>query len=136
MTTKMAKVMVMTQTNRPIRWMLYLAALMATGGAAYSAPGPGVQLDTMRCGRHVIEVGDQWFLLLDKCGDPDFRQVISVDMLSDVVRARERERALTYKDSVTLITEAWVYKQGRGRISKVLTVSGGILTDIRLATRQ
>ena len=136
MTTKMAKVMMMTQTNRPIRWILYLAALMATGGTAYSAPGPGVQLETMRCGRHVIVVGDQSFLLLDKCGDPDFRQVISVATFSDVARARERNRALIYEDSVTVITEAWVYKQGRGRISRVLTVSGGILTDIRLATRQ
>lgn len=125
----------MSEVDNPISRAILLLAALAACGIVFASPGPGVQLDTFRCGRHVIEVGVDSFVLLDKCGDPDYRQVVSVNRFGDEEIARAGNRALRFRDTVTVVTEAWVYKQGRGRIPKVLTVSGGVLTDIRLSQR-
>ena len=96
----------------------------------------GPQVDTIRCGRNLVKVGDDSFRLLDKCGDPDFRQVVQINKLSDSIGASEGDLTRTLEDSAYLVTGQWVYKQGRGRLIKVLTISGGVLTDIRLSERQ
>ncbi len=95
----------------------------------------GVQQSSLRCGRDVVTVGQQAFMLVDKCGRPDFRQVIAYTRQTDATAVRAGGRRLAARDSVDLVTEQWVYKPGRGRFTRVLTVTGGVLTDIRLHHR-
>ncbi len=114
---------------------LILVAALAVAAPAGAGSSPGVQLDSMRCGRHVVEIGDQSYHLVDKCGHPDFRQVVSVNTLADERSVRGGDRRIRFHDAVTVVTESWVYRHGRGRIPRVLTITGGVLTDIRLAGR-
>ncbi|MEM9532698.1 MAG: DUF2845 domain-containing protein [Pseudomonadota bacterium] len=96
----------------------------------------GVQQSSIRCGRELVTVGQRSFHLLDKCGDPDHRQVVAVSRLSDGTAVRQGRRVLRARDDVSLVTEEWVYRPGRGRLTRVLTVTGGVVTDIRLFDRQ
>jgi hypothetical protein len=113
-----------------------LLAMMAGPRLAVADQRFGPQVDTIRCGRELVKVGDDSFQVLDKCGDPDFRQVVQINKFSDSIGASEGDLARTLEDSAYLVTEQWVYKQGRGRLIKVLTITGGVLTDIRLSERQ
>ena len=72
---------------------------------------------------------------LERCGDPDFRNTVSLVKLTNRLSGFDRNIVQTFEGSTVLLTEEWVYKQGRGRLTKILTVTGGILTDIRLASR-
>ncbi len=96
----------------------------------------GVQQDSMRCGRDIVRVGQQAFRLIEKCGQPAYREVVALSRLTDVAAIRRGDRLLAARDSSDLVTEQWVYKLGRGRLTRVLTVTGGVLTDIRLHDRQ
>ena len=96
----------------------------------------GVQLESMRCGRSLVTVGDNAYLLLDRCGDPDYRNTVRLIKLSDQLSGLNGEIIQAVEDSAFLVSEEWVYKQGRGRLTRILTVTGGILAEIRLSRRQ
>lgn len=96
----------------------------------------GVQQSSVRCGRQLVTVGQRAFSLIDKCGQPDFREVVAFTRLTDATSVRRGARRLAARDSIDLVVEQWVYKPGRGRLTRVLTVTGGVLTDIRLHGRQ
>ena len=104
--------------------------------SAYASHRWGVQVGSMRCGRNLVLVGDDAYLLLERCGDPDYRNTVSLIRLSDQLSGFGQNTIQTIEDSTVLVTEEWVYKQGRGRLTRILTVTGGVLTDIRLAKRQ
>ncbi|MDJ0654350.1 MAG: DUF2845 domain-containing protein [Xanthomonadales bacterium] len=116
------------------RYLLALGMLLPL--AAVGAPSLDPEAGSMRCGRSLVEVGDEAFVLLDKCGDPDFRQVVAIGTYSDATRTRAGKRQFRAEDRATLVTEEWVYRQGRGRLAKILTVTGGVLTSIRVSDRQ
>lgn len=105
-------------------------------GLVHAADGPGVQQDSMRCNGELVTVGAEAYVLLDKCGEPDFRQPVGLIELTDIARSESRDRQVAAADRVTLITEEWVYRLGRGRLARILTLSGGVITDIRLSERQ
>jgi hypothetical protein len=96
----------------------------------------GVQLKSMRCGRSLVTVGDDAYLLLDRCGDPDYRNTVRLIKLSDQLSGLNGDIIQSVEDSTFLVSEEWVYKRGRGRLTRILTVTGGILADIRLSRRQ
>ena len=96
-------------------------ALLLPATVALGAPSLDPEAGSMRCGRSLVEVGDEAFVLLDKCGDPDFRQVVAIGTYSDATRTRSGNRQFRAEDRATLVTEEWVYRQGRGRLAKVLT---------------
>ena len=117
------------------------AALAALITASLPAPAwadhrPGPQVDSMRCGRKLVQVGDEAFQLIEQCGQPDFRQVVQINRFSDVARGGDPRFERAFEASAYVVTEEWVYKQGPGRLVKILTVTGGRLTDIRLSERQ
>jgi len=116
---------------------ILLAGLVTWAAAAPAGPsGFGPQVDSMRCGRELVTVGDEAFQLLEKCGDPEYRQVVQLNRLRDAARSSNGGFEWIIDDSAYRVTEEWVYKQGPGRLIKILTVTGGILTDIRLSERQ
>ena len=116
----------------------YLLVFMAALGLSPETFGLdfGVQQNSIRCGRELVSVGQRSYQLLDKCGDPDHRQVIGVSRLADATAVRQGRRVLAARDEVSLETEEWVYRPGRGRLTRVLTLTGGVVTDIRLFERQ
>lgn len=122
--------------NKVFPVSVFLGLALAAGEPAGAAEFLGVQQSSLRCGREVVTVGQQAFNLIEKCGRPDYREVVALTRLTDATSVRRGDRRLVARDSADLITEQWVYKPGRGRLTRVLTVTGGVLTDIRLHDRQ
>lgn len=120
---------------RCARAAVLLAFTLATS-QAMGNDARGYHQASIRCNGDLITVGAEAFVLLDKCGEPDFRQLVGVSRLQDVAQAGNDSLTVAAVDSVTMITEQWVYRLGRGRLARVLTVTGGVITDIRLADRQ
>ncbi|MDX1569963.1 MAG: DUF2845 domain-containing protein [Xanthomonadales bacterium] len=103
--------------------------------AAVGSDHYGVQVESIRCGRLVVEIGDRSDQLLEACGDPDYREVVELRRSSVKVITPEGGTRLELGIGDLQLVEHWVYKQRSGRLTRVLTVVGGILTDIRLAER-
>lgn len=113
-----------------------LLAGLLVGTSTQASHSWGVQIGSMRCGRNLVTVGDEGYLLLDRCGEPDYRNTVSLVKLSDQLGGFDSNVFRSIELSAYQVTEEWVYKQGPGRLTKILTVTGGVLTDIRVARRQ
>jgi len=111
------------------------ALLLVLSFAGMAESFLGVQQSSLRGGRELVKVGQQAFRLIEKCGKPEYRQVVAVSRSTDATAVRSNRRRVGAVDTVELVTEQWVYKPGRGRLTRVLTVTGGVLTDIRLHGR-
>ena len=59
---------------------------------------------TMRCGTRLVLVGDSMPQVADKCGEPDFKEIVS--------GANERR------------VEQWYYRRGQGQFDRILTFDG------------
>lgn len=75
----------------------------------------GVQAETLRCGSQLVSVGDRSFEVLQKCGEPAFRDLIGYSL-----GPYERRE---YK------IEEWVYGPDGGMLS-ILTFEGNRLRAI------
>lgn len=69
----------------------------------------------MRCGQHLIRVGDTKVDLIRRCGEPYFRQLISG---SD-------ERSV----------EQWIYIPASTQFQRVVTIRGTRVVNIEIETR-
>lgn len=74
-----------------------------------------VQADTLRCGSQLVSVGDRSFEVLQKCGEPAFRDLVGYSL-----GPYERRE---YK------IEEWVYGPDGGMLS-ILTFEGNRLRTI------
>lgn len=61
---------------------------------------------SFRCGNQIVEAGDNKLEVLQKCGQPDLREVVRTD---------------------GQIVEKWYYDCGARRFIRILTFSGGVL---------
>jgi hypothetical protein len=95
------------------RWLTVLCGgMMAVAAARASA-------DTMKCGRHRVINGDTKATVLQLCGEPLIREVISGGEGATSVRK-----------------EQWIYDRGKGRFQAVLTFEGVTLTRIEFLSAQ
>ena len=67
---------------------------------------------TIRCGTEIVSVGDPTIELLQKCGEPDLKELIKTN---------------------GFIIEKWTYNCGSVRFMKILTLKGGIVQRIEVA---
>lgn len=72
----------------------------------------------IRCGNKLIEVGDFSAYVLDRCGEPESRQVLSGSIGAE-----------------SPVVEQWVYDFGSRQPLRVLTFVGGRLTQIEDSRR-
>ena len=66
----------------------------------------------IRCGSEIVRVGDPTLELLQKCGEPDLRELIKTN---------------------GFIIEKWTYNCGAARFMRILTLKGGIVQKIEVA---
>ena len=59
---------------------------------------------SIRCGTEIVSVGDPTIELLQKCGEPDLKELIKTN---------------------GFIIEKWTYNCGSARFMKILTLKGG-----------
>jgi hypothetical protein len=82
-----------------IMFALILVILLCVTSAAYG----------FRCGTHIVSVGDNKLQVLQKCGEPTFKELIKTD---------------------GFIVEKWYYDCGAQKFIQTLTFSGGFLQTI------
>jgi hypothetical protein len=82
-----------------ITFALTLAILLGINSAAYG----------FRCGTELVKIRDTKLEVLEKCGEPTFKEIIKTD---------------------GLIVEKWYYDCGAVRFIQILTFSGGALQQI------
>lgn len=75
--------------------------------------------DTMKCGRYQVTVGDSKATVLQLCGEPVIREVISGGEGATSVRK-----------------EQWIYDRGKGRFQALLTFEGITLKQIDFLSSQ
>lgn len=90
---------------------LLAATCLALGFAGVATPIEG----SFRCDSHLVRIGDDKLTVLQKCGEPVLREVVS--------GALERP------------VEQWFYKRGVRRFTRILTFEGTRLTRIETVTR-
>ena len=67
---------------------------------------------TIRCGTEIVSVGDPTIELLQKCGEPDLKELIKTN---------------------GFIIEKWTYDCGSKRFMKILTLKGGKVHRVEVA---
>ena len=67
---------------------------------------------TIRCGTEIVSVGDPTIELLQKCGEPDLKELIKTN---------------------GFIIEKWTYNCGSAGFMKILTLKGGKVHRVEVA---
>ena len=67
---------------------------------------------SIRCGNQLVRVGDPTIQLLQRCGEPDLKELLNTD---------------------GLIVEKWTYNCGSLRFMRIITLKGGVVYRIELA---
>jgi len=67
---------------------------------------------SIRCGNELVRVGDPTIELLQRCGEPDLKELLNTD---------------------GLIVEKWTYNCGSLRFMRIITLKGGVVHRIELA---
>lgn len=68
---------------------------------------------SIRCGNELVRVGDPTIELLQTCGEPDLRELLKTD---------------------GLIVEKWTYNCGSLRFMRIITLKGGLFTELNWQT--
>ena len=64
---------------------------------------------SIRCGNELVRVGDPTIELLQRCGEPDLRELLNTD---------------------GLIVEKWTYNCGSLRFMRIITLKGGLFAEL------
>ena len=67
---------------------------------------------SIRCGNELVRVGDPTIKLLQRCGEPDLKELLNTD---------------------GPIVERWTYNCGSLRFMRIITLRGGVIRKIELA---
>jgi hypothetical protein len=93
------------------RTILGLTGLAALTGLILLVAAPG-WARSIRCGHQLVRVGDPTIQLLQRCGEPDLKELLKTD---------------------GLIVEKWTYNCGSLRFMRIITLKGGVVYRIELA---
>ena len=109
-------------------------AISAMASAAVAA-SINTQMRSLRCSGEVVMVGDSAFALREKCGVPDWSEVVGV--LEDELRLVDGEFPVWLERAGRQVrrVERWYYRGGAGRLSRRITIVGGELTNIEITGR-
>jgi len=100
-----------TGAERAVKHHALTVALCLCLAGAAGAHASG----SMRCGTKLVILSDTKLDVLDKCGEPMFREIVS--------GADERR------------VEQWIYRRSSGQFDRVLTFRGLELVNIDVRTR-
>lgn len=109
----------------PLAWLLAAAVTFGVSGAASS--------QSMGCNGSLVGKGDSPLSLLQKCGEPTYRQAVCVSMLQlgwlvTPYRAGSASALLT---SQCVPMEEWTYDRGPGAFLGIVRVYNGAVESVR-----
>lgn len=82
------------------------------------------QADTFRCRTKLITEGDTAGKVLEHCGEPSSKQVVT-----EPVRAANASGG-SYLTGATWTYEIWRYQRGSGKFPALLRIEGGVVRKI------
>ena len=102
-----------------------------------SAP---VYADSMRCGTRLVTPGDSKAEVLQRCGEPVFKETTKLlketgQSTITLGSALGSERISTSQSEEIVPIEEWTYKPGDGQFMRILTFRAGTLESIRLGDK-
>jgi hypothetical protein len=84
---------------------------------------PAAHADTLRCGSKLIQEGDPAGKVLERCGEPQNKQVIT-----EPVRAATSLGGTQQVGTYTY--EIWRFSRGAGKFPALLRIEGGVVKTI------
>jgi hypothetical protein len=97
--------------------------LLVTAAIALVTASPA-QAETFRCGSKLIQEGDTAGKVLDRCGEPGNKQVIT-----EPVRAVNAS-GYAFATGATMTYEIWRYARGSRAFPAILRIEGGVVKKI------
>lgn len=97
-------------------------------GPRYGSPGGS----SLRCGRHLVNIGDFKSEVYDLCGEPQ-----SIDTHTRLVGSKFRfpNRTIDIQQYDEVRVEEWIYKFGNKRFRQYLRFENGRLVEIKSLDR-
>lgn len=86
---------------------LSLAILFTCTNSATAGETVDTTTDALKCGNHLVNIGDTEYQVIEHCGEPSYRE-----------------------------GNRWTYNQGAGALLRILTFADGTLQSIVLGNRQ
>lgn len=88
-----------------------------------------VSAESMRCGDHIVAIGDDKARVLRYCGKPALKErpQAKTRLMADVHGEQRRQRVRT---------ERWVYDMSSGQLSRRLIFVDGLVAEIETGDRQ
>ena len=85
---------------------------------------------SLRCGNRLVTEGDYKYEVIQRCGEPQLQELVSVE--TRYKRLPNSNKSV----AVELPVEQWVYDMGRGRFLKILTFKGMRLEKVESGNKQ
>lgn len=114
---------------RMFRWHLALLVLLEAGA---------VNAQTLTCDRDFAQLGDAKFAILQKCGEPVFKDSFCARVDADPPFVADTLRGkghVIINQNACDPVEEWTYKPGSGQFVTLLRFQNGVLKSIRYAGR-
>ena len=89
------------------------------------APVTAASADTLRCGSHLIQEGDDAFAVIAKCGEPTERMTLTEPVYAS------SEGGGSHPTGDVALTEVWRYQRGAGSFPVLIKIADGIVQSIR-----
>ncbi len=81
----------------------------------------------LRCGNDLVQKGDHITEVLEKCGEPDYRE----KWIEDAIIHRRPHRLLPPEHTIgSVVVSLWTYNFGRRQFMRELRFENGRLVDI------
>ena len=101
--------------------MAAAAAILAALASAEAAA------DSMRCGKWIVNESTTVDELLEKCGQPQSRDISKEDSYAT------NPQGARYKTGVVVVTERWIYKPSPGTLPMAVKVVDGKVVSLTRA---
>ncbi|HXW74907.1 MAG TPA: DUF2845 domain-containing protein, partial [Steroidobacteraceae bacterium] len=75
---------------------------------------------TLRCGSHLVQVGDDAFSVLAKCGEPTERTTITAPIYASTADGD------TYPTGLVGYTQVWRYNRGSTQFPVIIKIADGV----------
>jgi hypothetical protein len=106
--------------------MLHIRIAAATAILATLASA-GAAADSMRCGKWIVSEAATVDELLQKCGQPQTRDISKEDSYAT------NPSGARYKTGVVVVTERWIYKPSPGTLPMAVSVVDGKVVSLTRA---
>jgi Protein of unknown function (DUF2845) len=91
---------------------------------ALAFPFSSATAGTLRCGSHLVRVGDDAFSVLAKCGEPTERTTITEPIYATSADGE------TYPTGLVGYSQVWRYNRGPMSFPVIIKIDGGVVRSI------